>query len=81
MPCEIVYLADSSECETFVALEDVAHVCQLVFKFHCFAVEFVDFSGFFNYETLCADAIAEVDDCGVHFACPFLVGNYIIHYC
>ena len=72
MPCEIVYKANSSEREICVALEDVAHVCQLVFKFRCFAVEVVDFSGFFDYETLFADAIAEVDDCGVHFVCPFL---------
>ena len=43
------------------------------FKFHCFAVEIVDFSGFFYYETLCADAIAEVDDCGGHFGLSFLV--------
>lgn len=73
MPCEIVYKTDSAEREIFVALEDVAHVCQLVFKFHCFAVEIVDFSGFFYYETLFADAIAEVDDSGGHFGLPFLV--------
>jgi hypothetical protein len=82
MPCEIVYKADSSECEIFVSFEDVAHVCQLVFDFHCFAVKFVDFSGFLDYETLLASAMAELDDCGGHFGLSFLVvGNYIIHHC
>ena len=74
MPCEIVYKTDSAEREIFVALEDVAHVCQLVFKFHCFAVEIVDFSGFFYYETLCADAIAEEMIAVVILVCPFLFG-------
>lgn len=41
------------------------------FDFHRFTVEVVGFSGFLDYDTLLASAIADVDDCGVHFVCPF----------